>query len=155
LTNRRPVQIVDDEWKEIARSEFDGPYREEPNEGEMGRTSTYSSEAKLIVRRHADGRFLVYGTYSVNCVTTRTHGVFISRHGEIVANPEETQLGCLPHCPADESWKSVVDAIKKVCSSLESTVPASRLPYDMNSVHGLAMRCVADLPFQDLVCQGK
>ena len=138
----------------IARSEFEGSYEEQPNEGEVGKPSTYSSETKVIVRRHADGRFLVYGTYSINCVTTRTHGVFISRHGEIVPNPDEAQPGCLTHCPADESWKSVVDAIKRVCSNLETTVPLSRISTDRVAVRGLAMKCVSNLPFQDLIGRG-
>ena len=147
LTNQRPVQIADDEWGEISRAEFEGLHKEQPRWGEMvepGKSATYSAEAKLMVRRHADGRFLVYGTYSLN-------GVFISRHGEIVPNPETVQPDCLPHCPADGGWKSVVDAIKRVCSSLEGTVPLSRIPYDTVEVRGLAMKCVSNLPFQDLV----
>ena len=158
LTNQRPVQIADDEWEEIARAEFEGPYREQPRWGEMvepGKSATYSAEAKLIVRRHADGRFLVYGTYSLNCVTTRTHGVFTVRHGEIVPNPEIVQADCLPRRPVDGGWTSVVEAIRRVGCGLISAVPASRVGIDMPGVQNLHLKCISNLPFQDLVGQGK
>ena len=151
LTNQRPVQIADDEWEEIARAEFEGPYREQPRWGEMvepGKSATYSAEAKLMVRRHADGRFLVYGTYSLNCVTPRTHGVFTVRHGEIVSNPDNVE-------PLDFGWESVVKAISRVGSDLISAVPASRVTVDMSGVQNLHLKCISNLPFQDLVDQGK
>lgn len=154
LTSQRPVQIADDEWGEIARSEFEGPYGEQPNPGEMSKPSTYSADAKLIVRRHADGRFLVYGTYSVHCVTTRVPGVFVARHGEIVPDPETVQRS-LPHCPADGGWTSVVAAIKRACCDLAAAVPASRIGPDMAGVQGLSLKCISNLPCQDLTGSGK
>jgi hypothetical protein len=155
LTNQRPVQIADDEWGEIARSEFEGPYVEQPNPGEMSKPSMYSADAKLIVRRHADGRFLVYGTYSVHCVTTRVPGVFVVRHGEIVPDPETVQRNILPHCPVDEGWTTVVAAIKRVCCDLAAAVPASRIGPDMAGVQGLSLKCISNLPCQDLTGSGK
>ena len=157
LTNQRPVQIADDEWGEISRAEFEGPHKEQPRWGEMVEPfalATYSAEAKLMVRRHADGRFLVYGTYSLNCVTTRTHGVFTVRHGEIVSNPETVQADCLPHRPVDGGWTSVVEAIRRVADNLMSAVPVRRLDADMLGVRNLSLRCISNLPAQDLTASG-
>lgn len=145
LTDRRPVRIVDDEWPEIARSEFEGCQKEQLIWGAMiepeGKSATYSAKAKLIVRRHADCRFLVYGTYSVNCVVTKIHAVFTARHGEILPKPLS---------PVDGSWMAVIDAIRRVVHSLVAVIPASRNDVDLSGVQDLSLKCISNLPAQDL-----
>jgi hypothetical protein len=49
LTNRRPISVIEDEWPIIASIT-----------SQEGATYTYS----LMVRKHADGRCIAYGTSS-------------------------------------------------------------------------------------------
>lgn len=89
LTNRPPIKIVDDDWDLIAEAkDFDGQV-----ECQANRTTW------LKVRRHTDGRVIVYGGYDTAFQSERR-----LRGGEVLA-----------------AGKDVVAAIGRVAETCQAT----------------------------------
>ena len=64
LTGRRPVTINEDEWPEIAKAEGDNYTGLDPARHIQASQQGELDEYTLRVRQHADGRTIVYGTYT-------------------------------------------------------------------------------------------
>ena len=144
LTYQRPIEIVEDDWKKICGAEY-----------VLSLTVVnINAGANLMVRRHVDGRFLVYGMYSVGSYSDRVHHSVNARHGVIVPNPEKARIvGLTPH-PVDLEWASVVAAIMRVGSDLSAEVPEARRSDDIPEIQRLVQKCISKLPSQDLTQSG-
>jgi len=123
LTDRAPVTIEEENWPTIAKSddkEWDNQYEFQAN-----RISTWN----VRVRRHNDGRAIVYATYSYSsqCQGARNY---------------EAKRGVLLPAGAD-----LVAAIREVCADIAEAEccegDAARWPT-------LAAECIADLPAEPL-----
>lgn len=123
LTGRRPVTIDEAEWPIIARASDDDYDGQDPALHQQASDQGQLDEYSLRVRQHADGRAIVYGTY--------TEG-WHSDHDGL------THAGRL--LPADEAGGSnfaIADAIRDVGAVLG--VPDQ-----------LVADCIADLPAEKL-----
>lgn len=120
LTNRPPVRIREDEWPVIASADtewYGGDYKHQANR---------TTDVTLRVRRHADGRALVYGTYEYATIW----------QGE---RNRSYRAGVLLDPGAD-----LADAIRIVGNTLESLADSDRLIADA------VRECIADLPAEEL-----
>ncbi len=89
LTRRRPVTIDTADWPEIACAGWDSwtgsadkvLYDQASGRGEIDRCT-------IRVRKHADGRRIIYGTYTEG-VCTRHDG--LARAGELLAGADGTE----------------------------------------------------------------
>ncbi len=115
LTNRRPVKIYEDEWPTVAQANGDGfrgpDYSRYDQALQQGEIDEYS----VRVRQHADGRAIVYGTYSEGWFSThKGRGAAgellgagddlpsaIARVGETLGVPEQTIADCIADLPAE------------------------------------------------------
>jgi hypothetical protein len=104
LTGRRPVTIDEDDWPLIARASGDdyggldrARHQQASDQGEL-------DEYSLRVRQHADGRAIVYGTYTEGWHTSHDG---LTHAGEIVDNP-----------PGDYSARRIEDALERVGDTL-------------------------------------
>jgi len=86
MTDHPPVKIYEDEWPRIAKASW---YNNQP-------ASAASRECHLHVRRHADGRHLVYGIK-----TTQFEKEVDLRGGELVAATDGSNLIAAIHRVAD------------------------------------------------------
>jgi hypothetical protein len=64
LTGRPPVTIDEDEWPLIARASDDDYQGNDPAKHQQASAQGQLDEYSLRVRQHADGRAVVYGTYT-------------------------------------------------------------------------------------------
>jgi hypothetical protein len=117
LTDRAPVRIREDEWPEIARGDFsDGNHLDE------------YWKIYIRVRKHQDGRVIVYGTYDASTSFDRDQH---HRVGVVVG-------------PADAS---VGHYIKLVASQMVDRVQDSQQHWNIRKV---ADDTVASLPVEDI-----
>lgn len=103
LSNRPPVKVREDEWPLVASSlDYDNEFEFQAN-----------SKWRLKVRRHADGRAIVYGTYdtalhepnvSAGELLSADEDVVaaIRRVGEEIGASDPTIRRCIADLPAEE-----------------------------------------------------
>jgi len=125
LTNRPPVRIREDAWPVIAH----GRYHDYNGQYEFQATQHW--RADVYVREHADGRAIVYGTYSYETAFLDEPD-FWARAGETIA-------------PGGD----LVEAIRRVGTTL--TEAADEAGRDYRAHIAAAVRgCIADLPAEEL-----
>ena len=81
LTGRRPVTINEDEWPVIAKASGDNYQGLDPARHVQASTQGELDEYSLRVRQHADGRAIVYGTYTEGWHSSHDG---LTRAGELV-----------------------------------------------------------------------
>jgi hypothetical protein len=123
LTGRRPVTIDEAEWPLIARASGDDYDGNDPARHQQASDQGELDEYALRVRQHADGRAIVYGTYTEGWNTAHEG---LTHAGEIVATPLN-----------DYSAGRIEDALERVGKTLG--VPDQ-----------LVADCIADLPAERL-----
>lgn len=119
LTDRRPVRIAEESWPVLAKASDSG--HDNKYECQANRTWKWF----LCVRQHADGRAIVYATYSYS-TAWQNESDQSAKHGELL----------LAGCTTDD----IVAAIHRV---------ADRMPGD-DRWSRLADDCIADLPAEEL-----
>jgi hypothetical protein len=118
MSERRPMSIVKADWPVIAKgSAFSGQYEFQAADG-----------ARVRVRRHADGRMIVYG-YAGDW------------DGGGRPTRENREAGFL--IPADADSAEVVRAIRRVAGILAETDIAGQYADEA------ARNCIADLPAEE------
>ena len=120
LTDRAPVKIQEEEWPIIAHGhhkDFDGQYEFQSNR---------TTELNIRVRRHEDGRVIVYGVYSYSTNWQGENG-HTARTGYVIDDRE-----------------TLIESIKQVGSDLETR------GVDNEVVRIVVDACIADLPAEDL-----
>lgn len=123
LTDRTPVRIEDENWKMIASAsdkEFDNQYEFQANR---------ISKWFIGVRQHADGRAIVYATYSYSSNWQGARD-YSAKHGELLA------IGA-----------DIVRAIKDVAAEMSACECDGE---DGMRWTTLADECIADLPAEEL-----
>ena len=125
LTDRAPVKIQDDEWPVIAHgsySDFDNGYEFQAN-----RTWKLS----IRVRRHADGRAIVYGVYDYSTAFQGERG-FAARAGKLLSAGDD-----------------IVGAIRTVGRTIAEE--AEGAGHEFGAHVAVAVReCIADLPAEPI-----
>ena len=125
LTGRRPVTIDEDDWPVIAESQWgdcDKPqYPPEANR---------EADANLKVRRHADGRAIVYGTY---------------RYRTLFRGEDDAHAAAGRLLDADGDIIAAVRGVTDHLSSYDSLPDDWQPDWPM-----LADDCIADLPAEQL-----
>jgi hypothetical protein len=103
LTGRRPVTIDEAEWPVIASATGDSWTGQDPALYVQASAQDDLDEYTLHVRQHADGRHLVYGTYTPSRYhqgdlnTPRRAGELLS--SDITVEPYITLVGKTLHLP--------------------------------------------------------
>jgi hypothetical protein len=64
LTNRRPVTITEGEWPVIASASGDDCTILDPARRDQALEQGHADEYSMEIRRHSDGRIIVYGSYT-------------------------------------------------------------------------------------------
>lgn len=115
LTDRPPVTIREDDWPIIAEADYDDDTTQDcrPNRNSFGHVK---------VRRHADGRAIVYARYDYE---TRWQG----------ERGDTRKAGVL--LAADATTDDVIRAIKAV---------HAQIGIESEDWQQLAQKCIADLP---------
>jgi len=121
LTGRRPVRIIEEDWPIVAR----GKYRDWDTEHECQANRT--TDLRIVVRQHADGRAVVYGVYLYDTTYANARNV-------------EVKIGHL--IPAGGS---LPDAIREVAGDL-----SSHDEIDGEIIREVTARCMADLPAEEI-----
>lgn len=129
MTRRPPVQILPSAWPCVASA--DDKYFDNRYEFQANRTSSWT----LIVRQHARGCVLVYGSYTYDSRFER-ESCYDIRGGERLA-------------PGGD----VVAAIIRVAEWMRTQVDRERSA-DADVFLRLANECIADLPAEDCDCDG-
>lgn len=126
LSGRAPVTISEDAWPVIAH----GSYRDHDNQYEFQANRTWKCDIR--VRRHEDGRAIVYGVYDYTTAFQGARG-FVGKAGALL--DASADLGA---------------AINDVGRTL--TLAALEAGHDDFAAHiSAAVRdCVADLPAEEL-----
>ncbi|MDD4888738.1 MAG: hypothetical protein PHU85_02315 [Phycisphaerae bacterium] len=123
LTNRAPVTIDEDNWPTIAEA------TDSEHDGEVECQATRKSKWSVRVRKHSDGRAIVYATYSYD-TNWRNARCYSAKRGILVA-----------------SGGDLVAAIREVCDDIAyaecDEEDAERWPT-------LAAECIANLPAEEL-----
>lgn len=123
LTDRPPVRIAEDQWPVIAH----GHFKHWDNKYEFQANRTWTVHVR--VRRHQDGRAIVYGTYEYD---TRFQGEWGETH----------RVGALL-----DSGAHLPSAIRAIAEQLIDRVSES----DMHRhIREAADECIADLPAEEL-----
>lgn len=122
LSGRAPVTINEDNWPVIAKAsdkDWDNQYEFQANQ---------ISKWFVGVRQHADGRAIVYATYSY---TSNWQGArcYAAKRGDLL--------------PAGSSMQDICKAIKSVCHDIAG---AEHYGEDANRWDALANECIADMP---------
>ena len=89
LTGRRPVTIDEADWPIIARANDDNCEIRDPARYQQALDQGQADEYTLRVRRHEDGRAIVYGTYTESILGSDHDG--LDRAGEIVPAGESIE----------------------------------------------------------------
>lgn len=121
LTGRAPVKIDRDEWPVLASAQDDKNDDRNNIESQANRTWDW----RVTVRKHADGRIIVYARYQYD-----TH-----YQGESGANYRRGELL--------ESGVDPISAIQRVCADMEKLV-------DDGVFARLAHECIAHLPAEQI-----
>jgi hypothetical protein len=118
LTGRRPVTIDEAEWPLIARASGDDYDGNDPARHQQASDQGELDEYSLRVRQHADGRAVVYGTYTEGWNTEHdglTHAGYVvipdgdppsieqavGRVGKDLGVPEQLVADCIADLPAE------------------------------------------------------
>lgn len=121
LTGRPPIKIKKEDWPVLASAED-----HDKHGAQIGNEPNREDEWYVKVRRHEDGRSIVYAAYKYSSQWQNEGGVGV-RGGELVA--------------ADDD---VIEAIRRVCADMAERVNAERRLGDI--FLRLAHECTADLP---------
>jgi hypothetical protein len=127
LTGNRPVAIYEDEWPVIASSgwsDYDNQYEFQANR---------KADARLKVRKHEDGRSIVYGTY---------------RYRTNFQNEDDVHAAAGRLLGIADGDSGIFAAIRSVtdCLSSYDSLPGNWQP----DWRLLADQCIADLPAEQL-----
>lgn len=123
LTGRKPVKVKKADWPIIAQgaaNHYDGQYDFQAN-----RTSDF----KLRVRQHEDGRAIVYGVYDYDTRFQGEDGCRL-RGGEII-----------------DADADVATAIRRVAEEFAERIGSDYFGLDAIEVGN---QCIADLPAEEL-----
>jgi len=126
LTGRPPVSITEKNWPVLASAsdkEFDNQYEFQAN-----RISGWF----VGVRKHDDGRAIVYATYSHSSQWQGARG-YSAKRGVLL--------------PAECTMDDIVNAINEVCSDMEGAECAGE---DNARWPTLCSECISDLPAEEL-----
>jgi len=126
LTGRPPVKVDEDQWPLIAScsdSEYDNQYEFQAN-----RKSTWH----LNVRRHEDGRAIVYAIYKYT-TQFQSERDYTAKRGVLL--------------PVGENDQAICDAIREVA---EDIARAEHYGDDANRWPTLADNCIADMPAEHI-----
>lgn len=137
LTDRAPVTIEEITWPIIARADGDSwagsDYGRHQQASHQGEIDAYT----LIVRRHADGRVLVYGVLTA---AIRAWGA--PAHGESWRGGE--LLGTARPANNDVAGREEQVSLASVAAAIRRVGEAGNLP------DRIIRDCVADLPAEEL-----
>ncbi|HUY93416.1 MAG TPA: hypothetical protein VMV10_32115 [Pirellulales bacterium] len=126
LTGCRPMRVGDEAWRAVAFA-FDCAVERRDAARELGRFADWA----VWVRRHADGRAIVYAEYQHH------HG---TRRGAV--RDRSVYHGVL--LPAAEAaWPQIRDAIERVCGLMAASEHAG---WDAGRWPALASECIRRLP---------
>jgi hypothetical protein len=114
LTGHPPVKIHKADWPIIAQAQ----------DGEQVPDQNWY----IRVRKHADGRMIIYATYNLQAASRHQRGIDI-REGELLQGE-----GALP-----SAITRIAKAVASRCEALGHTEAAARM-------RELGYRCIADLP---------
>ena len=148
LSDRRPIQIIDEDWVEMSRAEWKevGPLPITPEligsilKRNAERTSSDPEdapeyEANIRVRKNIKTReFVVYATYD----TFGFEKDVRLREGKLLDSTASN----------DGSWEVVVSTIKSVIERLCNRITTINLVW-IDSIRALAPMCIAGLPPED------
>lgn len=126
LTGRPPVKIDEDQWPVIASAsahDYDGQYDFQANE---------HSRWWLVVRRHSDGRSIVYAKYA-HTTAWRGRRDYDTRAGKLL--------------PQGSSDQDVCDTIREVADEISTSEHQGE---DAARWTELAAECIADMPAETL-----
>jgi len=125
LTDRPPVRIADTEWPLVAF----GAGSEDDSDG-RGNPANRTTTRELRVRRHSDGRAIVYGIYDHSTCHQgeRDHA---ARRGVLL----EPSVG----------WQAIIDAIRVIGRQLAEAEGEAEAEW-----HKAMQSCIADLPAEEL-----
>lgn len=126
LTGRPPVKISEDNWPVIA-SVVDG-WHDNQYEFQANRKSKWF----VGVRRHEDGRAIVYATYGYEIAWQNESSLYVKR-GVLL------EKGATTH--------QITSAIEEVCSDMRD---AEHHGDDAERWSRLVHECIADLPAEEL-----
>lgn len=124
LTDRAPVRIDEAEWPVLARGSYFA------YDGQVVQQSNRRTSIQIIVRRHADGRALVYGVYDYDSHFQHETGESY-RRGDLLASD------------SDES--DIIAAIRTVRDELIEALAEDERG-DARHVRDTAQECIADMP---------
>jgi hypothetical protein len=124
LTDRPPVRIREDEWPILAEASY------HDYDGEYASQSFRHWRGWLKVRRHQDGRTLVYAVCEHETAHRGERG-YEQRAGELL--------------PAATSMEEIVAAIKRVHSTIDIVDEDHRDQWRL-----LAGECIASLPPEEI-----
>lgn len=131
LTGRAPIKIRVDEWPEIASA------TERRHDGEIESQANRISKAAIRVREHADGRTIVYGSYSYD--TSWQHESSREIRGGLLLDPHAGSYIAI----VAKGKTPLIDAIEDVAEQLSERVGEEYFGLDMVE---LGQQCMADLP---------
>lgn len=125
LTNRRPVEIVEADWPEVASASY------YDHDGKVECQVNRKWKGWLKVRKHQDGRCIVYGGAS-HSTTFRGEKAYDYRAGEVIE-------------PVDGAVSDgvLVDTIHRVHQNINRNGITDRWS-------NLADECIADLPAESI-----
>jgi hypothetical protein len=124
LTDRPPVRIVEEDWPVIAHGRFFSHDARAGMEVQANRTW----QCDIRVRRHQDGRAVVYGTYEYSSRWQGERG-HVDRAGELLASGDD-----------------IVYAIRRVADTLDEITGGEYTAHIAQAERG----CVADLPAEEI-----
>lgn len=128
LTGRPPVTVAVDDWPLIAEA------TEHRWDGEYEHQASRKSKAAVRVRRHEDGRAIVYGAYSHD-TQWQSEYCHEFRGGQLVESADSA---------------AIVEAVEDVAEQLAERVAhmgGDRYGIDLVEV---GQRCIADLPAEEI-----
>lgn len=144
LTDRPPVKIHEDQWPVIAMgSAYDD------DSSQPGNSPNREWTRQIRVRRHEDGRVIVYGVYEYETALQGEDGAAAKRGMILPATA--------PHDPADPSRsasdEAIISAIRAVGADLaeaESDAAINASHKDSRQWRVAVQACIADLPAEEL-----
>jgi hypothetical protein len=123
LSGRAPVRIREDQWPQIAHGsyeDFDNQYKFQANR---------TTDIDIRVRKHEDGRAIVYGVYDYSTNFQGERGLVV-RTGKL--------------CEPGEDLAEAIQAVgEEMIERLEDRADAA-------NVRDVIAGCIADLPAEDL-----
>lgn len=126
LSDRPPVSIDETAWPTWASASDDD------HDGQVRCQANRTSDWFVKVRRHADGRCIVYAGYTYSSNWANEQGYRI-RHGVLL--------------PVESSQDSICEAITEVCRRMSSCEHSDG---DEAKWASLRDECIADMPAEEL-----